>query len=1664
MPDELLEQFDSLLAKPRTGGLSDDEKDFLGRFDWLLAGNRYGTESEQRSMQSLARELFSSGEAGSGFERITKAVEPSLRQVFLTKMVEAADSVQVPERGFLGKLGERFRRGNNVVFENLASHFHDFGIQGTPDDERFFQNVQSIRRQADAAAGESFPENAVLGAAEMAPAMGAGVGISLAGSPLAAMAFWSEQAYPSAKREIEAAGVKNPSTVAVAAGTSAIIQGIIEEKLNRIPGFSESKLGRLFNERIGGAVRQAVVRSVISYGGELAEEGLQGATQSIFTDIARWTDEAAPDRDLYSAVEEATSRALEDMKEAVGPLIVLSAPGAIGAQIQAARPQVPVAPAEAGPAGAANMEGAARPAADQPPVALETLDKASLLTGSGAEKLIGFMPDAAETILSEPVLTTDLLVALGVPLRPEAWSENELAALRDRVAAVWSERTDDMAAVESVAFGPDFPLNAPPEMIANPEQFPPPPEPAAEMGPPAPPTQESPGSVTGKPALLAAETDAGFAALPADARDSIAAAKSKTKLRGIVSSLIRRGVIADEKWNAARYEALAAVAQKGATNAEEAARQTEPAGKEERTVGSQEGGVRVRDDEQGREEVTQRLEGLRVTLPDGRAGVVVRDSGKPRVVVQWPDGQLDFVNRIDVKAEPPAAAAPKPTRKAAAPSEPTASAAVFPSSDTIDVMPYRDLLLLGAQLGVKGAFGKKREHIAEQVKIAIAKASPEQAQSERTAKAVEELKDLAKQIAKKLPGAGTLPLGVDPELLALGVRLAGKAIKVQIYKFADYVSYVVKQIGTNRARRLASLLETSWNHVGQTDKRIDSAAAGDALKYIDAAPKTKDRPGRPDLAERAFSPEGEQDVRAVDAARNAIGEPKRVNINARYRAPASAAAAKDLQNEIAKLVTASKSSNGVLEPDQLAVLNAATAILDFKAQSGTATETERIQRLGLAHLSRRAGTQWAHTGKLLQELKRRARRSGASATKAYIDLVIDALNVAPDRLEARLNDATESGNVKERNRILALLDKYNERIKKSIRKWAGVDLDDPASIGKYVKTEYDAVLLAKMILSYKGSIGGMILEFYRNSILSGFLTIGANVLSNTAFGLFHYAVLRPAASLAGSLSMKKGAPKLADLPYLFAGFMPALARGWANMIASWRTETPWLEHQLGRQDNLDILEGRLPQIPGRVGRGVRFPQRALLATDEFNVTTIANMEVGAAARTIAQDEEGLKGAALGARMRQLTLDTQSEAWKRALDHAHRLTFKKRNAISNLGLGLRRAAENTPGIMNFPVRFAVETSIMFVITPAAILYEGMRQAPLLGSAALPVRFGKAIRSGKPTDWHDAFLALGEQAVWWGILGAIMWWNQDPEQPFITGTTPPNDWSRQPSNQTRFQPMSIRFGNRWFSYSRIEPFATTLAMTVDTVNSLLTSNDPVNVLASVPFKSLAKQLDSKTFLSGIADLMQLAGFGTYEEEPLVRLAKHASKIASNFMPNLLQQPAAALARDFVPERRVNSESPREFLESIATRTVKDMEVFAPWVPDRPRYDLWGRPVEMASVRTSIPYAILVPVPIHSADIFVGDDIINRWNVNHPEDQYRPSVMRRKISVGRGKEVELSDEAYETMTRRAGEYARAYVESRWPAPPQDVTQTDIAVLKRLVEASRNRARKQAAAALRR
>lgn len=804
--------------------------------------------------------------------------------------------------------------------------------------------------------------------------------------------------------------------------------------------------------------------------------------------------------------------------------------------------------------------------------------------------------------------------------------------------------------------------------------------------------------------------------------------------------------------------------------------------------------------------------------------------------------------------------------------------------------------------------------------------------------------------------------------------------------------------------------------VGRLDRayQMVTGVQGQFAKAL-LEPKGQQTVGRPDGANVANPATGEKSRRMVDAAR-ADYEPG-VQKRQTLRDEADRRIAQDESGEYRRLVEAANAGE-IFDPQDM--MTAKKLVAKNALRAVKAGNQERIyQHAVLLRAYDMVGTAAARTlGLRVDETLSPAERAAERLAAAIL--------TPPQKLRDKIEKAKTQA---ERDAHLKDWTRQMKRLKQRLKD-IGLDLDHMTDeeIVKFLKDKTRAINALKSIADAKLDKWDALYEFWIASILSAPATNVANVAGNTASTLWEFTAQRLAEATLNLFVGDPNLPTFTEMKYLWAGFLPGLADGANRFLKSWRTELSVFDAEVLGKDHSDFEKaGGRRAIPGKAGRIIRTPLRLLTAADDFGKSLSARMQVGAEAYRLGKSK-GLEGPALSAFMQsemRVDPDAPTESWRNAASVAKTLAFQ--DELGRFGQGIINTRNALPGARYF---------LPFVKTIANIFRIGVRKSPLgtlnglyrLGKGAVDLKFnGEWSYTRKEMITH-----LAEQALAWSIFFALRGLVEPPEGddlPTMTGTIPIKGGSRGQRDLAyrTAPPMSVRIGDTWYSYARIEPFATALGVMVDGLNEIKAAKnggDYANATGRL-INHLTAQMGDKTFARGIGDLLNAIEDGSSALD-------WAGNFATSWVPNLIRA-GAKEADDSIREQKVWGRG-EDFRDRTLDRLAYKALPIAANAPP-PKVDLWGREIEKdkaISPATDWLYRMFFPARRQPTDQALPVDLtITRWNNSHPDEIFapQPPLPQWEITTGpkdarEHKTISMTDGEFNRMLQMSGRMALARV----------------------------------------
>lgn len=442
----------------------------------------------------------------------------------------------------------------------------------------------------------------------------------------------------------------------------------------------------------------------------------------------------------------------------------------------------------------------------------------------------------------------------------------------------------------------------------------------------------------------------------------------------------------------------------------------------------------------------------------------------------------------------------------------------------------------------------------------------------------------------------------------------------------------------------------------------------------------------------------------------------------------------------------------------------------------------------------------------------------------------------------------------------------------------------------------DAISKTKLAKSKYDSFMGMLSEVFLNGLLSGTGTPLINLVSGVT-----QSMLMPAVQLVRGVSTgNQRLAKEALAMYTgsikgFADFIPFLKEGWAKGMPLDLNITDPKRLGMSKQEydaflsNLGLSKNSSPdqirqamgdaydyvnkEIPGPVGEVIRVPSRLLVAIDEGMKAVFRRQKFHAQAMRRSQEIAEKDGGDARNIYNDLTKGVElygekaDEAWKsvKSSDEASKMQlstlfeaqdYAKMAAFQQELIGSARQLQGARAQIK-PLIFMLP----FFKTPYNILKEGLTFVPGVGYIT-----GSIYKTVDSTGDKVRFKKLGKdeviarQMLGLGMMGTAM---TLLDQGLITGGYPNDPAKRQTMRDAGIPEFSIKVGDTWVSYRKIEPISTVMGLVADLSslgdevldNPELTESDIFWERVGNVTWALKQNIFGKSFMEGLANAINL-----------------------------------------------------------------------------------------------------------------------------------------------------------------------------------------------------------------
>lgn len=507
-------------------------------------------------------------------------------------------------------------------------------------------------------------------------------------------------------------------------------------------------------------------------------------------------------------------------------------------------------------------------------------------------------------------------------------------------------------------------------------------------------------------------------------------------------------------------------------------------------------------------------------------------------------------------------------------------------------------------------------------------------------------------------------------------------------------------------------------------------------------------------------------------------------------------------------------------------------------------------------------------------------------------------------------------------------------------------------------------------------------------VINGYLTAPTNISTNTMSGagqVLFSPLLREMEAIIGTVTANKADKrKMGEGFVMLKGILQGFSEGMDFAKAGWITGKPLdlkidaasfgmtakefrdAQVKYGFDDiRAEALKEVLydqstKAIPGTIGNVLRAGSKAGVAIDEFWKATLRRMEFNAKAYRDAD----LLAEKLGV--------SKEEAYAKATEQ--RMNPENWNSLMRQTFGVKGTTEiadfakekvfqeNLGGLARTVQEIRAKNPLVgaliipFVKTPYNILKEGAAYMPGIGALARKEIIDPLI--GKGTGKFDWALAqpvhrerlLAKQAFG---LAATLYVNALVEQGAVTGSNPKGDLPK----------FSVKIGDSWYSYARIEPIATMFGLVADmhqTYNeykkdpkwNTKTADQIASHFAGATAQSVADNILNKSFVEGIAKVASAA----------LNPERYGNAFVEAYTTTAIPAGVAAVARGFDPyERQVVG-----FIDKLKGR-IPGLRDTLPV-----RYDNMGQPIQTSISEVLAGVKVFTPTELQKRLNAVDVDI--------------------------------------------------------------------------------------------
>ncbi|MCG7628395.1 hypothetical protein MHM88_11305 [Epibacterium sp. MM17-32] len=286
-----------------------------------------------------------------------------------------------------------------------------------------------------------------------------------------------------------------------------------------------------------------------------------------------------------------------------------------------------------------------------------------------------------------------------------------------------------------------------------------------------------------------------------------------------------------------------------------------------------------------------------------------------------------------------------------------------------------------------------------------------------------------------------------------------------------------------------------------------------------------------------------------------------------------------------------------------------------------------------------------------------------------------------------------------------------------------------------------------------------------------------------------------------------------------------------------------------------------------LGSVIRMPSRALLTSDEFfkQINYRSNLQARLQTQVselVANGQVAKKDAAkwVADRMKAGVGSQGQAVSKESIDYAREATFTNELRKGSMPRSVQDMTNKHPYL---------KTILPFVRTPTNLIVAAAQRTPLLHRASKNMM--DDLNSGDPSRVAQAKGKLATGSMLWGtaVTAAL--------EGKITGSGPVDPAQKSLLMETGWRPYSVKVGDKYVSYERLDPFAMFFGIAADFADiSGQVGEEEAKKVAVAGFAAIANNLASKTWLSGLTDAVDAFA------NPEIRGESYLQSLTTSFLP--------------------------------------------------------------------------------------------------------------------------------------------------------------------------------------